>query len=94
MSIFTAPFAVRAYIAVGIVALTAPMVGAFLVQRRLALIGDGVGHLAFAGVSIGVAVSLSPVWGALATAVVGAVALERLRVTGRIAGDVALALVF
>jgi zinc transport system permease protein len=94
MSVFTASFAVRAYIAVAAVGLTAPMIGSFLVQRRLALIGDGIGHLAFAGVAIGVALSIAPVWGALATAVVGALALERLRTKGRIAGDLALAFVF
>jgi zinc transport system permease protein len=94
MSAFTADWAVRAYIAVAAVGFTAPIVGSFLVQRRLALIGDGIGHLAFAGVAIGVAISVEPVWGALAIAVVGAVILERLRSAGRIAGDLALALVF
>ena len=94
MSSFTASFAVRAYIAVAAVGLTAPIIGSFLVQRRLALIGDGIGHLAFAGVAIGVALSIAPVCGALATAILGALALERLRTKGRIAGDLALAFVF
>lgn len=94
MSVFTASFAIRAYIAVAVVGLTAPMIGSFLVQRRLALIGDGIGHLAFAGVAIGVALSIAPVWGALATAILGALALERIRTKGRIAGDLALAFVF
>jgi zinc transport system permease protein len=92
--IFVAKFAIRAYIAVAAVGFTAPIVGSFLVQRRLALIGDGIGHLAFAGVAIGVALAVAPVWGALFAAVLGAVALERLRAAGRIAGDIALALVF
>ena len=94
MGAFTAPFAVRAYIAVVAVGFAAPLVGSFLVQRRLALIGDGIGHLAFAGVAIGVALSIAPVWGALAASLIGAIALERLRTAGRIAGDLALALVF
>jgi len=93
-SIFTASWAVRAYIAVAAVGLTAPIIGSFLVQRRLSLIGDGIGHLAFAGVAIGVALSIAPVWGALGTAILGALALERLRTKGRIAGDLALAFVF
>jgi zinc transport system permease protein len=94
VSAFTAGFAVRAYIAVAAVGVAAPLVGSFLVQRRLALIGDGIGHLAFAGVAIGVALSVAPVWGALAASLIGAVALDRLRAAGRIAGDLALALVF
>ena len=94
MRIFTDPFAVRAFVAVAAVGLTTPAVGAFLVQRRIALVGDGVGHLAFAGVAIGVAIGIEPIWGALAIAILGAVVLERMRTAGRIAGDLALALVF
>jgi len=94
MSVFAESWAVRAYVAVAAVGVAAPLIGSFLVQRRLALIGDGIGHLAFAGVAIGTALAFAPVWGALATAVVGALVLERLRTAGRIAGDLALALVF
>jgi zinc transport system permease protein len=87
-------FAIRAYLAAGVVGLTAPAIGTFLVQRRLSLIGDGVGHLAFAGVALGLLVDASPLWGALAVAVLGAVGLERLRVSGRLSGDLSMALVF
>ena len=92
--IFFEGFAVRAYLAAAVVGLAAPVIGSFLVQRRLSLIGDGVGHLAFAGVAIGVAIGLAPVWGALAVAVMGALVLERLRRSGRLAGDISLALIF
>lgn len=94
LHIFFEGFAVRAYIAAVFVGIAAPVIGSFLVQRRLSLIGDGVGHLAFAGVAIGVALGVQPVWGALAVALIGAVALERLRVGGRLAGDLSLALIF
>lgn len=92
--IFVEGFAFRAYVAALLVGVTAPVIGSFLVQRRLSLIGDGVGHLAFAGVAIGVALGFEPVWGALAVALIGAVALERLRASGRLAGDLSLALIF
>ena len=72
----------------------APTIGAFLVQKRLSLIGDGVGHVAFAGVGLGLLVDVWPVWTALAFAVAGAVALELLRAKRRVAGDLALALFF
>ncbi len=75
-------FAIQAYLAGAAVGVGAPIIGSFLVQRRLSLIGDGIGHLAFAGVALGVALGVAPVWGALATAVVGAVALEWLRARG------------
>ncbi|HVE47216.1 MAG TPA: metal ABC transporter permease [Acidimicrobiales bacterium] len=73
---------------------SAPLVGAFLVQKRLSLMGDGIGHLAFAGVAAGLLLDVWPVATALAVAVVGALAIERLRGRGRISGDLALALFF
>lgn len=94
MSRLFVEFAIRSYVAGAAVGIAAPMIGCFLVQRRLSLIGDAVGHLAFAGVAIGVAAGLAPLWGALVIAVGGAVALEWLRVKGRLAGDLSLALVF
>jgi zinc transport system permease protein len=75
-----------------VVGACAPLIGTFLVQRRLSLMGDGLGHLAFAGVAAGLLAGVWPVWTALVVAVVGAIALERLR---RVAsGDLALALFF
>jgi zinc transport system permease protein len=92
--LFTTAFGLRALVAATIVGIAAPVVGAFLVQRRLSLVGDGIGHLALAGVALGVLTGVSGVWGALAVAVVGALALEALRVRGRLTGDLSLALVF
>lgn len=72
----------------------APLIGTFLVQKQLSLMGDGLGHLAFAGIAAGLLLSISPMWTALAVAVVGAVAVERLRSRGKASGDLALALFF
>lgn len=77
-----------------VVGAVAPLIGVFLVQRRQSLMGDGIGHLAFAGVAAGVLTGFWPVWTALVTAVIGAVLVERLRATGRATGDLALALFF
>lgn len=90
----SAPFMWRAFAAGSAVGLAAPVLGSFLVQRRLSLFGDGVGHLAFAGVAFGVLLGISPVWGALGLALLGALALEWLRVRGRLTGDLSLALIF
>jgi zinc transport system permease protein len=81
-------YALVAGLAIGI---AAPLLGAFLVERRMSLMGDGIGHLAFAGVSIGLATDQAPLAVALVVSVLGAVLLEWLRSTGRAAGDLALA---
>jgi zinc transport system permease protein len=83
-----------AFAAGTIVGLLAPAVGFFLVQRRLSLIGDGVGHVAFAGVAFGYLVGIDPVATALVASVAGAVAIEWLRARRPAAADQALALVF
>jgi len=87
-------FMQRALLAALLVGLTAPTVGVYLVQRRLALIGDGLGHVALAGVAIGVLTSQAPVLTALVLAVLGALVLELVRAHGRTSGDVALAIMF
>jgi len=83
-----------AFAAGAVVGVLAPAVGFFLVERRQSLIGDGLGHVAFAGVAAGVLLDVSPVAVALVFAVVGAVAVELLRTRGGTVGDQALALVF
>ncbi|MFN8017058.1 MAG: metal ABC transporter permease [Acidimicrobiales bacterium] len=87
-------FMVRALVAALLVGIAAPSVGVHLVQRRLALVGDGLGHVAITGVAIGLVTSRSPVITALIAAVVGAVVVELVRASGRASGDVALAVLF
>src|SRR3954452_108393 len=77
-----------------VVGACAPLIGGFLVDRHLSLLGDGIGHLAFAGVAAGLLLTISPIWTALVVAVVGAVLVEWLRTRGKASGDLALALFF
>ncbi len=51
---FELGFMQRALVASLAVGIFAPMIGTFLVQKRMSLIGDGIGHVAFAGVGAGV----------------------------------------
>ena len=87
-------FMQRALIAALLVGVTAPCVGIYLIQRRLTLIGDGMGHVALTGVAFGLLTGRAPVLTALVAAVLGAVAIELIRARGRTSGDVALALLF
>ena len=91
---FESEFMRLAFGAGAIVGVLAPAVGFFLVQRRQSLVGDGIGHVAFAGVAAGILLDVSPVLTALVFAVVGGIAIELLRSRGGAAGDQALALVF
>jgi zinc transport system permease protein len=88
---FDRPFMQLALVAGVAVGIGAPLLGTFLVERRMSLIGDGIGHVAFAGVSVGLFTGTWPIGAALVVAVLGAVLLEVLRSSGRAAGDLALA---
>ena len=91
---FELTFMQRALAAGIVVGAFAPMIGTFLVQKRMSLIGDGIGHVAFAGVGAGLVASVSPVWTALLFAVAGSLGIEMLRARRRASGDLALALFF
>ena len=94
MSILTLDFMVRAMVAAVFTGLAAPAIGTYLVQRRLALMGDGIGHVAVTGVALGLLTGTSPTWTAVGVAIVGAVLIEVIREQGHANGDVALALLF
>lgn len=94
MSLLSFDFMQRALIAAALVGLVAPLIGVFLVQRRLALLGDGMGHVALTGVGLAFLLGTAPVPTAMAAAVVGAFLVEFIRYRSRTAGDVALALLF
>ncbi|MEV2238854.1 metal ABC transporter permease [Micromonospora sp. NPDC049891] len=94
MSLFQYDFMLRALIGALIIGLAAPALGIYLVQRRLALIGDGIGHVALTGVGAGLLFQTSPVIMAVIAATIGAIAIELIRERGRTSGDLALALLF
>lgn len=94
MNLFQYDYMLRALIGALIIGLTAPALGVYLVQRRLALIGDGIGHVALTGVGVGLLLNRSPVIAAVVVSAIGAVAIELIRERGRTSGDMALALLF
>lgn len=92
--LFQYEFMRRALVAAVLIGLVTPTIGTFLVQRRLALLGDGIGHVALTGVALGLLTSTSPVLTAAIVSVLGAVLIELVRVRTRTNADVALALLF
>jgi zinc transport system permease protein len=94
MELLDFDFMRRALVAATLVGLVAPLIGVFLVQRRLALLGDGMGHVALTGVGLAFLLGSAPIPTAMVTAVIGAFLIEFIRYRSRTAGDVALALLF
>lgn len=87
-------FMQRALLAAFVIGLCAPLVGIFLVQRRLSLMGDGLGHIALTGVALGFLLQTNPIATAVIVASIGAIVVELIRSYGKTSGDVALAVLF
>ncbi len=87
-------FMQRALLAALVTGVTAPAIGTYLVQRRLSLLGDGLGHLAVAGVGLAILTGTAPLPLAVLICVAGSIGIELLRESGRATGDVGLAILF
>lgn len=94
LEMFEMEFMQRAWLAGLIMAFICPLIGSFLVLRRQSLIGDGLGHIAFAGVAGGALGGYSPVLSAAVATVLGAWAIERVRVCLADASEMVLAIFF
>ncbi|GAA0402170.1 metal ABC transporter permease [Paenibacillus motobuensis] len=79
MEILTADFFLRALTGGLLIGLTAPLIGIFLVLRRLSMIGDTLAHVTIAGVALGFLIEVYPIGVGLLFAVVASFAIEKLR---------------
>jgi zinc transport system permease protein len=82
--------ALVAGIAVGIIC---SFMGTFLVLRRYSLFGDGIAHVAFGGISVGLFLGVFPLWTAFIVSIFGGLGLQKLRQSTHISGDSAVAVV-
>ncbi|MFC4558697.1 metal ABC transporter permease [Virgibacillus kekensis] len=68
-----------------LIGLIAPLLGTFIVVRRLSLIADALSHVTLAGIAFGLlvekkfAVGISPLYSGMAFSVIGSVFIEKLR---------------
>ena len=82
--------ALIAGVAVGIIC---SFMGTFLVLRRYSLFGDGIAHVAFGGISVGLFLGVFPLWTAFIVSILGGLGLQKLRQSTKISGDAAVAVV-
>ena len=90
---FTMEMFQRALVAAVLVTLVAGVLGSFLLVRNLALIGDGLAHVSFGGVAVGVVLGASsPLWYALVFSVVSAILIYELQTRELLTGDASIAI--
>ena len=92
-SFFTVPLFQNAFVAALLVTMVAAYLGSFLLIRNLALIGDGLAHVTFGGVAVGIVLgATSPLWYALLFSVISSVLIHELQTRGVLTGDAAIAI--
>lgn len=90
----TEPYFQRVLATALIVAATASIVGVFLVQRGMALFGDGVAHMSFAGIAVGFVTGWLPLGIAFVASAVGALGVQELHRRDWARSDAALGIVY
>lgn len=86
-------FMQRAFIGGFIIAIIAPLMGSFVVVRRMSLIGDSLSHVALSGVVLGALLGISSLAGAFAITLLGGVFIFLLREKYKSYEEIALAVI-
>ncbi len=92
LTYFQFDFVIRSFEAGLLLAVIAPLIGLFLVVRRFSLLADALAHVSLFGVALAVLLHIPVFVGALATSLVAALGIERMRQEGRVLGEAIIAL--
>lgn len=90
--VFQYSFMLRALLAGAVIGLIAPMIGMFLVVRRMAFFADTLAHTALLGVALGLLLDIYPVLAAVVVCAAAAISAEQMRVWKRLYTEATLAL--
>lgn len=83
----------RALLAALMVTVVAGILGTYLLIQNLALIGDGLAHVSFGGVAVGVVLgATSPLWYALMFSIIAAILIHEMQAREMLSGDTAIAI--
>lgn len=93
VGMFSYSFMVRAIIVGSLVALCASLLGVVLVLKRYSMIGDGLSHVGFGAMAIGLAFNQAPLFVAIPIVIVAAFLLLRVSENSKIKGDAAIGLI-
>jgi zinc transport system permease protein len=86
-------FMQNALIAAILVSISTSIIGFFLVQKKLSMLGDGLAHASFGGIAIGLLFGLNPLISAMSVAILGAIGIEKFIEKIKSHGDAAIAIV-
>ncbi|MBM3291343.1 metal ABC transporter permease [Candidatus Bathyarchaeota archaeon] len=81
----------NALIGGSIAALVCALIGLFIILRKESMIGDGIAHISFGGIALGLFMGINPLITALLASVVGVLLINFLRKRGIAQSDSAIA---
>jgi ABC-type Mn2+/Zn2+ transport systems, permease components len=93
LEILASEFFQRALIGGVLIGITAPLMGIFLVLRRLSMIGDTLSHVSIAGVALGFLLGVYPVAVGLIFAIIASFFIEKLRKTYKSYAELSIAII-
>ncbi|MFH5184880.1 metal ABC transporter permease [Paenibacillus sp. TAB 01] len=93
MDIFTEYFFQRALLGGLLIGLTAPLMGVFLVLRRLSMIGDTLAHVSIAGIALGFLLHVYPIGVGLIFALLASFGIEWLRRAYKTYAELSIAII-
>ncbi len=86
-------FIQKAFIAGSFVAITCSSLGLFLVLRKMSLIGDGLSHVSFGAIALGLFFGLYPFYVAVPIVVLASILILKISEKARVYGDAAIGIV-
>ncbi len=90
--IFSYPFMIRALLIGLLLAISTGLISSFLVSSNQSLLGDGLAHISFTGVIIGIILSDSPIYIAIPFTILAAIIIKTL-MNFKLQGDASIGLV-
>ncbi|WP_025691593.1 metal ABC transporter permease [Paenibacillus zanthoxyli] len=93
MDILFSDFFQRALAGGLLIGITAPLIGVFLVLRRLSMIGDSLAHVTIAGVALGFLTGFYPLGAGLIFAVAASFGIEKLRKAYKTYAELSIAVI-
>ena len=83
----------RALVAAILTTIVAGFYGSFLLMKNLALMGDGLAHVSFGGVAVGIVLgATAPLWYALVFSLTAALIIHELQERELLTGDASIAI--
>lgn len=84
----------QSFIMALVVGLASGSIGAFVVLKRMALVGDALSHVALPGIALALAYAIDPFWGVIASLISAACAVFYLETKTQLSSDALIGLLF